>query len=56
VLSDLLFVAALYNHIMKSNGFGSIIDIGGNSLYNENINQWMTLAASSTIAGNITIL
>ena len=44
ILSNVPFVA-LYNHIMLDNGFTGT-----------HIAQWMMLAASSTIAGNLTIL
>jgi Na+/H+ antiporter NhaD/arsenite permease-like protein len=44
LLSNVPFVS-LYNYIMIDNGFTEI-----------NIDQWMILAASSTIAGNLTIL
>ncbi len=44
ILSNVPFVA-LYNHVMLANGFTGI-----------HVSQWMILAASSTIAGNLTIL
>ena len=44
LLSNVPFVS-LYNYIMIDNGFTET-----------NIDQWMMLAASSTIAGNLTIL
>jgi Na+/H+ antiporter NhaD/arsenite permease-like protein len=44
ILSNVPFVA-LYNHVMIANGFTGTYVI-----------QWMMLAASSTIAGNLTIL
>ena len=44
LLSNVPFVS-LYNYIMIDNGFNET-----------NIDQWMILAASSTIAGNLTIL
>lgn len=44
ILSNVPFVA-LYNHVMIGNGFTSM-----------HVAQWMMLAASSTIAGNLTIL
>jgi Na+/H+ antiporter NhaD/arsenite permease-like protein len=44
VLSNVPFVA-LYNFVMLNKGFGG-----------EHIAQWLMLAASSTIAGNLTIL
>ncbi len=50
VLSNVPFVV-LYNHIMINNGFA--VDDG---IESGHINQWMMLAASSTIAGNLTIL
>ncbi len=50
VLSNVPFVV-LYNHIMINNGF-TVMD----GIESGHINQWMMLAASSTIAGNLTIL
>ncbi len=50
VLSNVPFVA-LYNHIMINNGFAAI-----DGIESGHVNQWMMLAASSTIAGNLTIL
>ena len=44
VLSNVPFVA-LYNFVMLESGFDS-----------QHIDQWMMLAASSTIAGNLTVL
>jgi Na+/H+ antiporter NhaD/arsenite permease-like protein len=44
ILSNVPFVA-LYNHVMFANGFTDT-----------HVAQWMMLAASSTIAGNLTIL
>lgn len=44
ILSNVPFVA-LYNHVMFANGFTDT-----------HVVQWMMLAASSTIAGNLTIL
>jgi Na+/H+ antiporter NhaD/arsenite permease-like protein len=44
ILSNVPFVA-LYNYVMIGNGFTG-----------EHIDQWMMLAAASTIAGNLTIL
>ena len=44
LLSNVPFVS-LYNYIMIDNGFNET-----------NIDQWMILAASSTIAGNLTVL
>jgi Na+/H+ antiporter NhaD/arsenite permease-like protein len=58
ILSNVPFVA-LYNHVMISNGFASSIsdNVGENNLSKENTtSQWVMLAASSTIAGNLTIL
>ncbi len=52
VLSNVPFVA-IYNHVMISNGFVSIAAAG---IGDENISQWMMLAAGSTVAGNLTIL
>ena len=51
VLSNVPFVV-FYSHIMISNGFaGAPIGSEGG-----HVNQWMMLAAASTIAGNLTIL
>ncbi|MDE1832232.1 MAG: anion transporter, partial [Thaumarchaeota archaeon] len=44
ILSNVPFVA-LYNHVMIANGFTGA-----------HVAQWMMLAASSTISGNLTIL
>jgi Na+/H+ antiporter NhaD/arsenite permease-like protein len=49
ILSNVPFVV-LYNHVMISNGFA----YGSGS--DGHINQWMMLAAGSTVAGNLTIL
>jgi Na+/H+ antiporter NhaD/arsenite permease-like protein len=45
VLSNVPFVA-LYNHVMIDNGFTG----------SAHVNQWMMLAAASTISGNLTLL
>jgi Na+/H+ antiporter NhaD/arsenite permease-like protein len=45
VLSNVPFVA-LYSHVMINNGFTG----------SAHVNQWMMLAAASTISGNLTIL
>jgi Na+/H+ antiporter NhaD/arsenite permease-like protein len=51
VLSNVPFVV-FYSHIMISNGFaGAPVGSDGG-----HVNQWMMLAAASTIAGNLTIL
>jgi Na+/H+ antiporter NhaD/arsenite permease-like protein len=51
VLSNVPFVA-LYNNVMINNGFA---DTNGSGSGSEHINQWMMLAAGSTIAGNLTL-
>ena len=51
-LSNVPFVV-LYNQVMINNGFA--ITAGGNE-GGGYVNQWMMLAAGSTIAGNLTIL
>ena len=51
VLSNVPFVA-LYNNVMINNGFADTNGSGGGSGH---INQWMMLAAGSTIAGNLTL-
>ncbi len=53
VLSNVPFIV-LYNHEMISNGFGATTD--SNSTGDGHTNQWMMLAAGSTISGNLTIL
>jgi Na+/H+ antiporter NhaD/arsenite permease-like protein len=53
ILSNVPFVA-LYNHVLISNGFG--FGFINNGEINNYTSQWMMLAASSTIAGNLTIL
>jgi Na+/H+ antiporter NhaD/arsenite permease-like protein len=60
-LSNVPYVA-LYNQVMINNGFGNRVGSNNsNSNDNNNIssaytNQWMTLAASSSVAGNLSIL
>ncbi len=56
VLSNVPFVA-FYNHVMLDNGFA--VAAGNSSIsssVDDHTNQWMMLAAASTIAGNLTIL
>lgn len=54
VLSNVPFVI-LYNHVLINNGFATA-DGNSNSMNGGNIDQWMMLAAGSTMAGNLPIL
>ncbi len=54
-LSNVPFVI-LYNHVLINNGFATAADGNSSSMIGGNIDQWMMLAAGSTMAGNLTIL